>query len=298
MRRALKKGLHTSIILSWYCLPKIRPRASHLYLHGRCEILGYIMNQMYTIALGGLLVLSPLSMAMAAEKTVFQLPKINVVANLVEQANTDTLAAVTVIEREEIERKQFSSLQDLLRTIPSISYVNTGGLGQTTGLSIRGTNSNAVLVMVDGQKLASATTGQTAIEHLPIDQIERIEVVRGPRSSLYGSEAVGGVIQIYTRKGTADGIKPYASLKYGSHETYDANVGVDIRKENTWMSASLAGLKTQGLDVLTSKTEEDKDGYENVSASLKAGHQFNELFAIEVNALHVQGEAEYDGGVN
>ncbi len=298
MRRALKKGLHTSIILSWYCLPKIRPRASHLYLHGRCEILGYIMNQMYTIALGGLLVLSPLSMAMAAEKTVFQLPKINVVANLVEQANTDTLAAVTVIEREEIERKQFSSLQDLLRTIPSISYVNTGGLGQTTGLSIRGTNSNAVLVMVDGQKLASATTGQTAIEHLPIDQIERIEVVRGPRSSLYGSEAVGGVIQIYTRKGTADGIKPYASLKYGSHETYDANVGVDIRKENTWMSASLAGLKTQGLDVLTSKTEEDKDGYKNVSASLKAGHQFNELFAIEVNALHVQGEAEYDGGVN
>src|SRR5690606_36345273 len=114
-------------------------------------------------------------------------PKINVVANLVEQANTDTLAAVTVIEREEIERKQFSSLQDLLRTIPSISYVNTGGLGQTTGLSIRGTNSNAVLVMVDGQKLASATTGQTAIEHLPIDQIERIEVFRGPRSSLYGS---------------------------------------------------------------------------------------------------------------
>jgi vitamin B12 transporter len=93
------------------------------------------MNHIYTTTLGSLLVLSPLSVAIAAEQSVFQLPKINVVANLLEQENADTLAAVTVIEREEIERKQFSSLQDLLRTIPSISYVNTGGLGQTTGLS-------------------------------------------------------------------------------------------------------------------------------------------------------------------
>ena len=256
------------------------------------------MNHINITTLGSLLLLSPLSIAMAAEEPVHQLPQINIVANLVEQNNAETLAAVTVIDREEIERKQFNSLQDLLRTIPSISYVNTGGLGQITGLSIRGTNSNAVLVMVDGQKLASATTGQTAFEHLPIDQIERVEVVRGPRSSLYGSEAVGGVIQIYTRKGSQDGIKPYASLKYGSHETYDANVGVNARKDNTWASVNIAGLKTQGLDVLTSKTEQDKDGYENVSASLKAGHQFNDFLAVEVNALHIQGEAEYDGGIS
>lgn len=255
------------------------------------------MHYLNKMALSCCFALSPLSVALAAEPS-FQLPTINVVANLVAQHNADTLAAVTVMNREEIERKQFNSLQDLLRTIPGISYVNTGGLGQTTGISIRGTNSNAVLVMVDGQKLASATTGQTSFEHLPIDQIERIEVVRGPRSSLYGSEAVGGVIQIYTRKGATDGIKPYASFKYGSHDTYDANVGVDVRQDQTWMSASLAGLHTQGLDVLTSNTETDKDGYENLSASLKAGHQFNEHLTVEMNALHVQGKAQYDGGVD
>lgn len=296
MRRALKKGLHTSIILSWYCLPKIRPRASHLYLHGRCEILGYIMNQMYTTALGGLLVLSPLSMAMAAEKSVFQLPKINVVANLVEQNNADTLAAVTVINREEIERKQFNSLQDLLRTIPSISYTSSGGMGQTAGISIRGANSNALLVLVDGQKVGSATLGQTAFEHLPIAQIERVEVVRGPRSSLYGSEAIGGVVKVYTRKGTTDGVKPFASFTYGSHETYEANAGLNIRQDNSWATLSASGLKTRGINAstLTEPQDLDKDGYENASISLRAGHQINERLDVSINALHVDGKYEYD----
>ncbi|ATO18441.1 TonB-dependent receptor [Acinetobacter sp. LoGeW2-3] len=254
------------------------------------------MNQMYTTALGGLLVLSPLSMAMAAEKSVFQLPKINVVANLVEQKNANTLAAVTVIDREEIERKQFNSLQDLLRTIPSITYVSSGSLGQTAGVSIRGTNSNALLVLVDGQKVGSATLGQIAFEHLPIAQIERVEVVRGPRSSLYGSEAIGGVVKIYTRKGLTDGVKPFASFTYGSHETYEANAGVNIRQDNSWATLSAAGLKTQGINASTLKEPQDldKDGYENASVSFRAGHQFNDSLEVAVNALHVDGEYEFD----
>lgn len=294
MRRALKKGLHTSIILSWYCLPKIRPRASHLYLHGRCEILGYIMNQMYTTALGGLLVLSPLSMAMAAEKSVFQLPKINVVANLVEQNNADTLAAVTVIDREEIERKQFNSLQDLLRTVPGVTFTNSGGYGKQTSVSIRGTNSKHVLVLVDGQRWNAATAGSSSFEFLPIEQIERVEVVKGPRSSLYGSEAIGGVIQIFTRKGTQEGIKPFASLTYGSHETYKANAGLNIKNNKNWANLSVAGMKTQGLDATAAPVETDKDGYENYSVSLNAGHQFNDQLSVDMNALHIEGETEID----
>lgn len=254
------------------------------------------MNYLYTTAVGGLLVLSPLSIAMAAEKSVFSLPKINVVANLVEQENVDTLAAVTVIDREEIERKQFNSLPDLLRTIPSISYVSSGGLGQSTGISIRGTNSNALLVLVDGQKVGSATLGQTAFEHLPIAQIERVEVVRGPRSSLYGSEAIGGVVKIYTRKGITDGVKPFASLTYGSHETYEANAGLNIQHDNSWATLNIAGLKTQGINSSTLKEPQDldKDGYKNASISLRAGHQFNDRLEISMNALHVDGKYDYD----
>lgn len=254
------------------------------------------MNHLYTATLGSLLLLSPLSIAIAAEKPFFQLPNINVVANLVEQKNADTLAAVTVIDREEIERKQFHSLQDLLRTIPSISYTSSGGLGQTTGISIRGTNSNALLVLVDGQKVGSATLGQTAFEHLPMAQIERVEVVRGPRSSLYGSEAIGGVVKVYTRKGATEGVKPFAAFTYGSHETYEANAGINIRHDNSWATLSAAGLKTQGINASTFKEPQDldKDGYENASISLRAGYQVNDRLEVGVNALHVDGKYEYD----
>lgn len=253
------------------------------------------MNHIKT-TFGSLLLLSPLSFAIAAEKTTFKLPEINVVANLVEQNNAETLAAVTVIDREEIERKQFNSFQDLLRSLPSISYVSSGGQGQTTGMSIRGTNSNALLVLVDGQKVGSATLGQTAFEHIPVAQIERVEVVRGPRSSLYGSEAIGGVVKVYTRKGATDGIKPFASFTYGSHETYEANAGVNIRQDNSWATLSTSGLKTQGINASTLKEPQDldKDGYENASISLRAGHQFNDRLEVSVNALHVDGKYEYD----
>lgn len=224
------------------------------------------------------------------------LPTINSVSNLIEQKNQDTLAAVTVIDRTEIESKNFNSLQDLLRTVPSVSYTNNGGQGKTTGISIRGTNSNAVLVLVDGQKVGSATLGQTAFEHLPISQIERVEIVRGPRSSLYGSEAIGGVIKIYTRKGSTQGLKPFANFTYGSHETYEANVGFNARSENSWATLSVAGLKTQGINASTLNESEDldRDGYENASASLRAGHTFNDRLDVSMNVLHVVGNNDFD----
>lgn len=232
---------------------------------------------------------------MAAEKEV-SLPTINTVANLVEQENSKTLAAVTVIDREEIERKQFNSLQDLLRTIPGVTYSNTGGLGKVTSISIRGTSNRHALVLVDGQKVGSATLGETAFEHFPIDQIERVEVVRGPRSSIYGSEAIGGVIQIYTRKGTQNGVKPFAALTYGSHETYQGNVGLNIRQNDTWATLNVAGTKTQGFDAtnITEANDLDRDGYENKSASLRMGHKFNDQFAVDASILRVDATNEYD----
>lgn len=254
------------------------------------------MHSFSKTLLGSLFVLSPLSAAMAADQ-VHQLPVItNTVANIVEQDTQKTLAAVTVIDREEIERKQFTSLQELLRTVPGVTYSNTGGLGKVTSVSIRGTGNRHALVLVDGQKVGSATLGETAFEHFPIDQIERVEVLRGPRSSLYGSEAISGVIQIFTRKGTQNGVKPFASFTYGSHETYQSNVGLNVKHDNTWATLSLAGTKTQGIDAtnINEANDLDKDGYENKSASLRMGHKFNDQFNVDASVLVVDGENEYD----
>lgn len=253
------------------------------------------MHSISKVFFGSVFVLSPLSAAMAED--AYQLPVItNTVANLVEQDDQKTLAAVTVIDRAEIERKQFNSLQDLLRTVPGVTYSNTGGLGKVTSVSIRGTGNRHALVLVDGQKVGSATLGETAFEHFPIDQIERVEVLRGPRSSLYGSEAIGGVIQIFTRKGTQNGVKPFASFTYGSHETYQGNIGLNIRQNDTWATLNVAGTKTQGIDAtnINEANDLDKDGYENKSASLRMGHKFNDQFNVDASVLVVDGENKYD----
>lgn len=288
----VRQGLHTFL----YCLPVIRLCVIHLYIRTGGAIGEYSMHPISKTLLGSLFILSPLSAAMADE-AVQQFPVIkNTVANLVEQDSQKTLAAVTVIDREEIERKQFNSLQDLLRTVPGVTYTNSGGLGKVTGVSIRGTSNRHALVLVDGQKVGSATLGETSFEHFPIDQIERVEVLRGPRSSLYGSEAIGGVIQIFTRKGTVNGVKPFASFTYGSHETYQGNVGLNVKQDNTWATLNVAGIKTQGFNA--SDIEEtydlDRDGYENKSASLRMGHKFNDQLEVDASILRVDAENEHD----
>ena len=110
-----------------------------------------------------------------------------------------SLAAVSVIDREEIEALQPQTVTDILRTVPGLTVSNTGGLGQPSSVFLRGSESDHVLVLIDGVKVGSTTLGTTSFQYLDPDQIERIEVVRGPRSSLYGPDAIGGVIQIFTR---------------------------------------------------------------------------------------------------
>ncbi|NOY67146.1 MAG: TonB-dependent receptor plug domain-containing protein, partial [Gammaproteobacteria bacterium] len=151
----------------------------------------------------------------------------------------ETLASVSVITRKDIEKLQAQSLQDLLRNEVGFSVVNNGGAGKNTSTFIRGAESDHVLVLIDGIKVGSATTGTTAFQHLDIDQIERIEIVRGPRSSLYGSEAIGGVIQIFTRKGGKK-TTPTFSTSVGKYNTKKVNVGVSGGGKRAWYNFSFS----------------------------------------------------------
>ncbi|AOA57488.1 TonB-dependent receptor domain-containing protein [Acinetobacter larvae] len=259
--------------------------------------MSYKSNTLYQ----ALLLLTPFSAAWAVE----QLPTIHMTANNMTANRTvlndqNTMAGLTVIDREQIERQQFQTLEELLKTVPSLSFRNSGGMGKTTGISLRGTSSQSVLVLVDGQKIASATTGTVAFEHLPIDQIERVEIIRGPRSSLYGAEAIAGVIQIFTRQaGHADGMKPYASVSYGSHESYKGNIGVNLRQGASWANLNATAIKTQGINATRPTAwghDPDRDGYESSAFALKAGHQFSDQFEISSNLLSVDAKNEYDNG--
>ena len=221
------------------------------------------------------------------------------------QTADETLASVTVITRNDIERQQARSVQDLLRGVPGINITNNGGPGKATSVFLRGTESDHVLVLIDGVKVGSATLGTTAFQHIPIEQIERIEIVRGPRSSLYGSEAIGGVIQIFTRKGGGP-LRPFFSIGGGSYRTYNASAGVSGGGERAWFSLSASGIDTEGFNACDGKpspggagcftTEPDKDGYHNLSGSLRAGYRFENGLEVDAHALRATGDTEFDGG--
>ena len=113
-------------------------------------------------------------------------------------AEAQTLpASVTIITRDDIDRLQSTSVPELLRGVAGLDIASNGGAGKATSVFMRGTDSDQVLVLVDGVRIGSATAGGAAWQDLPVDLIERIEIVRGPRSGLYGADAVGGVVQIF-----------------------------------------------------------------------------------------------------
>lgn len=229
-----------------------------------------------------------------------------VTATRTAQTADETLSSVTVITKKEIERQQAQSVQDLLRGIPGVDIANNGGPGKDTSVFLRGTESDHVLVLIDGVKVGSATRGTTAFQHIPVEQIERIEIVRGPRSSLYGSEAIGGVIQIFTRKG-GGALKPFFSIGGGSDQTYSASAGVSGGGERGWFSLSASGIDTEGFNACNGKpspggagcftTEPDKDGYRNLSGSLRAGYRFDSGIDVVIHALHAEGKNYFDGSL-
>ena len=143
-----------------------------------------------------------------------ELPNMVVTATRTEVAKNQLSAATTVYTRKDIERLQVQTLPDLLKGTSGIDMTQQGGYGKIASVFMRGTNPDQLLVLIDGIKAGSATTGTTPFEFIPIDQIERVEIIKGPQSSLYGSEAMGGVIQIFTRKEDATE-KPTITLDSG-----------------------------------------------------------------------------------
>ena len=214
-----------------------------------------------------------------------------------------TLASVTVITREDIERQQATSIAGLLRGQAGVSVINNGGAGKVTSVFIRGAESDHTLVLIDGVKVGSATTGTFPFQNIPPEQIERIEIVRGPRSSLYGSEAIGGVIQIFTRKG-AGPLTPNLSIGAGSHSSKRVSAGVSNGADNGWYSLNLAYEDTNGFNSCTgdpvtfagcATIEPDQDGYTNRSGSVTAGYRFDSGAELQGSFLRTKGDIDFDG---
>lgn len=239
-----------------------------------------------------------------ADEPASELDSVVVTATRTEQSQAGTLAAVTVIDRAEIERMQAQSVADLLQGTPGLSIANNGGPGKSTSLFLRGTEADHVLVLVDGVKIGSATLGQPSIQNIPVDQIERIEIVRGPFSSLYGSEALGGVIQIFTRR-PRGAFEPHLSLGYGSNASFRGSAGLGGRSGDGWYAVEATHENTDGINACRGKPsprgagcfvdEPDRDGFRDSSVSLKGGYRFGQAWDADAQWLRSWGYNAYDG---
>ncbi len=213
-----------------------------------------------------------------------------------------SLAAVEVIDRAQIERSQATSFADLLRGRAGITVGNSGGLGKQTSVFLRGSESNHALVLVDGIRIGSANFDLAAFQDLPLEMIERIEIVRGPRSSLYGSDAIGGVIQIFTRRDRG-GYAPRFHAGGGSHGLREIGGGFGGGGERGWFGFDIGHQSNTGIDACAGSStlfrgcfaeEPDVDGYENNALSLRGGIAVNANLDAQAFALRTTGRNEFD----
>ncbi len=246
-----------------------------------------------------------LSGAALAEEAATDLDQVVVTATRTPIALEDSVVPVQVIDHADIERSQSTSLMDLLRGRAGVDIVNQGGPGKLSSIFLRGAAANQVLVLVDGVRMGSATTGMAAIQDLPLAQIERVEILRGPGSSLYGADAIGGVIQVFTRRGGA-GLQQNLSLGGGSHDLRQASAGFSNHGVRGWLAVQGAWQDTDGFNACNGDAatfagcyvdEPDKDGYRNTSISARGGYALGETLQLEGQLLDAQSRNQYDGSL-
>ena len=228
--------------------------------------------------------------------SALKLPNTLISANRQVEDRTQTSAANTVFTRNDIDRLQPSSVTDLLTRVPGVQVSRTGGRGSLPGIYIRGTKSAQSLVLVDGVRIANTSSGDSGLQFLNIDQIERVEVLRGSRSAIYGSDAIGGVIQIFTRRANKPGLQPRLHLGAGSNQTWQRDIGLSGGDERTRFNLAAGLEESAGINATRESypANADHDAYRNKSVSLSLSHVASESLELGLNLLDSWGRSEYD----
>jgi len=226
-----------------------------------------------------------------------------VTATRQKQRADEVLARVEVIDRQEIENAGQSTLVELLRSQPGIRISTNGGPGSSASIFMRGAESRHTLVLIDGMRIGSATTGQPTLEAIPLGIIDHIEIVRGPASALYGSEAIGGVIQIFTRKGM-EGFHPEVFVGYGSDNTVKANASLAGGQNRFRYNITVGQDKTDGFNAKRnvakwhssygSSYDPDDDGFRNTYVTGSAALGFRDNDEVGINVYQSSGRNWYD----
>ncbi|GJA79313.1 hypothetical protein KAM354_45490 [Aeromonas caviae] len=233
--------------------------------------------------------------AFAQQMTIPVNPTMVVTANRVEQPASTVLAPVMVIERAEIEARQVQSLPDLLKTLPGVQITTLGGRGHVSSLFIRGTNSNHSLVLMNGRPVAAMVAGTPDLSQIPLDNIERIEYIRGPRAAVYGANAIGGVINLISKTSAKNGSETHLKGGVGSHGYGQGQVRtVQALGEQTDMNLLVGYERTDGFDVVAGAQQPDRDGFDSLNGQFGLNHAFNDAWSADFNAQGYDNQTEMD----
>ena len=233
--------------------------------------------------------------AVAAQQESPTLGTVVVTANRTPQPLSTVLADISVVERDAIERSGALGVADLLARLPGIEFARTGGPGAATSVYIRGSETRHAAVYIDGVRVDSQSTGGAVWEQIPLEQIERIEVLRGPAAAVYGSDAVAGVVQLFTKRGEG-AARPTASLTAGSHNTTQAQAGISGSAQALDYALSASHGRSDGFNSrTTASANPDDDGWRRSSVQARAGLQFDPRHRIDASLLAGNLRSQYDG---
>ncbi|MBI5188067.1 MAG: TonB-dependent receptor [Nitrospirae bacterium] len=232
--------------------------------------------------------------SLSAEEKI-EIEEVVVTATRIEEAIEETTSDVVVIKAEDIKKMNIQFVTDVLRKIPELNLIQSGGAGKLATILLRGGDSKHTLVMIDGVKIKSTTTGSFDFSGINVDDIERIEIVKGPQSTLYGSEAMAGVINIITKKGEG---KPKIDVSFesGSYGMYKPSLTVSGGNKKLDYRLTGTYFYTDGISAAKEGTE--KDGYKNASISGKFGFRPVERLELELSGKYYYDRSELDFGTS
>jgi len=203
-----------------------------------------------------------------------------------------SIASIIKLDKAAIKRTGAVTFTGLLESIPSVSF--EGGQGNLQALRIRGNEASHTLLLLDGQEVSAGGT-QPNLDAIPLDQIERIEITKGPFSSLYGPGAIGGVIHVFTDKGVDSITRSKVDFSYGTHGTSKVNLNTYVKGETSYLDVSLTDFHTDGIDALgLAVNNGEKDSIDRQTLGLNFGSQVTDKTSISLNILNTNADIQYD----
>ncbi len=247
------------------------------------------------------LALSSVFASLAFAQATPALPETVVTATRVETRADQLTSEVIVVDREAIERSAGRTLPEVLARTASVQVAANGGRGKTSSVFIRGTEARHTLLLIDGVRYGSATAGTPVWDNIPVDMIERIEVLKGPASALYGPDAAGGVVQIFTRRGT-QGFAPFAAVTLGSNSFQELSAGLRGGQGNVRYALGVSHTDDKGFSATNSTVpygnhNPDRDGFKQKAFNASVDWQLTSDWKLSAGAVYADGTNHFDDGL-